>query len=90
MYVSNYAVKFKVQADIDSVAGYPLVQVILRKSMDYQTWTNLDTLTVSEATESAISTVIEPYTPYLDIQATATDSVQTSKLTYTILIEKNP
>lgn len=89
-YVPNYAVKFKVQVDLDSVAGDPAVQVILRKSMDYITWTNLDTISVTDVSTSAISVLNEPYTPYLDIQATGITNAQTTKLTYTVLIEKNP
>jgi len=58
--------------------------------MDYNTWVNVDTINVTDASTNAISTLIEPYTPYLDIQATAITNAQTTKITYTILIEKNP
>jgi len=92
IYVKNYATKFKVQVDQDSLSGNPHQTVILRKSMDYIKWVNMDTLLMAHTTAdtSQITALEVPYTPYLDIQTTGTTATGKAKLTYTILIEKNP
>ena len=90
LYIPNYCVKAKVQVDLDSIAGDPAIQTIIRKSMDYVTWVNMDTISTTDASTNGISTVMDVYAPYLDIQSTGITNAQTTKLTYTILIEKNP
>lgn len=88
-YVANYATKFKVQAYLYNYSGYGKVKVVLRTSMDYVKWTRADSVTVTEASTKAISTLLSPYTPYLDVEVVPIDSTQKSSATLTILIEKN-
>lgn len=90
LYIPNFAIAAKFQAVVDSVAGYPKATIIIRSSLDYSNWTNLDTVNLTSASRVGMSSLVLPYAQYLDIQTTAIDSTQTSKFTYTILIEKNP
>lgn len=88
IYIPSFAQKFKVQCNLDSIKGNPHVTVIIRKSMDNITWNNLDTLLMVHTTAKVLITdLVEPYTPYLDIQALGTTGTQTTKLTYTVLIQ---
>lgn len=88
-YVANFATKLKVQAYLSNATGYGKVKVVLAYSLDNQKWIRADSITVTEATTKATSTLLSPYANYLDIMVIPIDSTQTSSAALNILIEKN-
>lgn len=88
MYVPNFATKLKVGVDIDSIAGDPAVQTIIRTSLNFKDWEDVDTINTADADRYEIGLLLSPYTQYIEIESTGITNAQTSKYKYNILIEK--
>lgn len=87
--VPNFATKLKVGVELDSLAGDPALQTIIRTSLNYVDWTDVDTVLTTDTDDYEISTLLSPYTQYIEIETTGITNAQTSKYKYNILIEKN-
>lgn len=89
IYVANFATKLKVGVKIDSLDGDPAVQTIIRSSMNYIDWLDIDTINTTDTYLHEIGLLLSPYTQYIEIESKGITNAQTSRFKYNILIEKN-
>jgi len=88
MYIPNFATKFKLGVELDSIGGDPALQTIVRTSLNFVDWTDVDTVLTTDADDYEIGLLLSPYTQYIEIETTGITNAQTSGYKYNILIEK--
>lgn len=90
-YVKDFSKDAELFWDIDSVAGRTKVTLGFYGSYDYVNWITIDetTLTVTTGDTTFVQSSGTYLYPYLRAQATAIDSVQTTRYKYNLVIDKN-
>lgn len=90
-YIKDFSVDSELFWTIDSVAGRQKVTLLFAGSYDNSTWITIDetTLTVTAGDTTFVQSSGTYLYPYLKAQATAIDSVQSTKYKYNLVIRKN-
>jgi hypothetical protein len=90
MLVADYATGFKFQVEQTKLDGdWAKTKTYLESSLDFATWTKVDSVSII-GNGKGVSAWKTPYTQYLRLRSVGVDSVQTTKIKFTYLIEKKP
>jgi hypothetical protein len=88
LYVPNFAKTLKLGVELDSVSGDPALQTIIRTSLNFVDWVDVDTILTTDTDDYEIGLLLNPYAQYIEFETTGITNAQTSRYKYNFLIEK--